>query len=400
MRSRALRTCLLCLVALAVSVDCGHAEPVLLRNVVTEPPPSWTGPHWVVANLHSHTLGTTLVDDGKETPAELHLAARKAGVDFSLHTIHSFFNRKGFDGRAPFEAERAAESQLRVPGLNIAVGQELTVAPGAQYKARDTMFGYPVPGNLDHLTVLGASQYIANYTPLKEACEAVHRSGGVCLVNHPGPGPSQWEPGLWEKPEHRGLIDGLEVYNGVGISTVGWSSEDRYLDASSPKGLGCHLAAIASPDTHGPHQVKELRARIGSNVAAKMLGVLTPEVPLERPELSSLTLVQADSSSERAVVAAIKQRKTVAVFGLPGFRLDVPGLGEVRHQKEVALSATFSQPLDKVTLYRNGVAVKTWTDAKHVEFNGHTDENAAYVFGAREGSYARLMTSAIWYEPK
>jgi hypothetical protein len=42
--------------------------------------------------------------------------------------------------------------------------------------------------------------------------------------------------------------------------------------------------------------------------------------------------------------------------------------------------------------------VQTWHDVDAVEWNETIDAPAAYVFGARDGE-ARLMTSAIWYEP-
>jgi hypothetical protein len=70
----------------------------------------------------------------------------------------------------------------------------------------------------------------------------------------------------------------------------------------------------------------------------------------------------------------------------------------VRRTGAVALSLTLSRKLADVTLYREGVAVQTWHDVDAVEWNETIDAPAAYVFGARDGE-ARLMTSAIWYEP-
>ena len=355
-----------------------------------------------MANLHAHTAETNLKDDGVETPLQLHRALRSNGFDFSLHSIHSVFNPRMTSSalQEGFEAQRAAESQLHIPGLTVAVGEELTVAGGPNFSAHDTLLGYSVPGNLNHVTILGTSDFIPNGTALKTACDRAHKKGGVCLVNHPGPGPSRWEPGLWETVENRAVIDGLEIYNGVGVTTVGFISEDRYLEATSYTGLGCKIAAIASPDTHGPHQVEQIRKRVAGTIPGRLMGLFKTPIDLPRPELAAMTWLQTTPSSETAVIAAIKARRTVAVFGMPNLHLAMPGIGEIRHEKSVHVSLRLSRPVARVELYKNGRSIQTWKDADAAEWSEETSERAAYVFGAQDGAYGHLMTSALWYEPQ
>jgi hypothetical protein len=88
----------------------------------------------------------------------------------------------------------------------------------------------------------------------------------------------------------------------------------------------------------------------------------------------------------------------VATFGLAEVTLAVDGLGEVRPSSDVRLSLKLSRKLAEVTLYRDGVPIKTWHNADTIDWTEKLSQPAAYVFGARDGA-ARLLTSAIWYEP-
>ena len=58
-----------------------------------------------------------------------------------------------------------------------------------------------------------------------------------------------WEEGLWERPENRAVIDGLEVYNGQGLVLTGIDFEDRYLEATAYRRLGLRIAAVSASGT-------------------------------------------------------------------------------------------------------------------------------------------------------
>jgi hypothetical protein len=360
------------------------------------------GRRWLRANFHAHAAADRVRDDGTETPAALHQAVRAAGFDFSVHSPHC----NGAEDRAPdaaarYAALRAEEAALRVPGLTIAVGEELTVAGGPRYASHTTVMGRPAPGNLEHLTILGnhAPYPFGKLTPAA-ACERVHRDGGVCVVNHPGPGPMMWEEGYWEAPANRAQIDAIEVYNGQAVAAIGIDFESRYREATAYDGLGMKVAALTGADTHGPRSVLRAKARVMSvaGPVAKLVRAVLPHSPSLRPELEAATLVLADGTRTEDVLAAVKARRTVATYALPKLRVTVDGLGEVRHTRAVHLLLTLSRKLDEVTLYREGTPVRTWHDVDKIEWNETIDAPAAYLFGARDGR-GRMLTSAIWYEP-
>ena len=56
----------------------------------------------------------------------------------------------GTAGAQHYLEQRAAEARLSVPGLTIAVGEELTVADGPNYARHTTVLGRPAPGNMNH----------------------------------------------------------------------------------------------------------------------------------------------------------------------------------------------------------------------------------------------------------
>jgi predicted metal-dependent phosphoesterase TrpH len=367
-------------------------------RALAQPGPGDESDRWLRANFHAHSARDLVDDDGSETPEALHRALRAAGFDFSVHTPHSTVN-VDTDAPARFAAQRAAERKLDVPGLEIVVGEELTVADGPHYQRRTRMWGHEAPGNLNHLSVFGMRALVPSKTTLAEACDRVHRDGGVCIVNHPGPGPMMWEDGLWEAPENRDRIDGIEVYNGQAFSAVGIDFEARYREATAYSGLGLKIAAVTGADTHGPRSVARARAQLaGFGLPPKLLRLMLPATASARPELEAATLVRAESHLEGAVVDALRARRTVAVYGLPHLAVACPGLGEVRHTRAVALSLSLSRRMAEVTLYREGVPVRTWHNVREVSWSETVRAPTAYVFGARDGA-ARLTTSAIWFEP-
>lgn len=358
---------------------------------------------WLRANFHAHAVTERVDDDGSETAAQLHQAVRAAGFDFSLHTPHCV-NDRGATGAQHYLEQRAAESQLKVAGLTIALGEELSVIDGPSYSRHTTVLGRPAPGNLNHLTILGNKQLLPyrELTPA-QACDRVHRDGGVCIVNHAGPGPMMWEEGYWEAPANRGHIDGLEVYNGQALGAVGIDFEQRYRDATAYRGLGLKIAATTGADTHGPDSVAKTQAKLAgfAGAAKKLVHLMLPQATSARPELDVATLVQVDGGGDvtAAVIAAIKARRTIATNALPNLTVALDGLGETRRTHDVHLALKLSRRLGEVTLYREGTAVQTWHDTDAVDFAETIMTPASYVFGARDGSAGRLLTSAIWYEP-
>jgi hypothetical protein len=156
------------------------------------------------------------------------------------------------------------------------------------------------------------------------------------------------------------------------------------------------IAAVSGADTHGPRSVARARAKLG--VASKLLSLVMPRPPSARPELDATTLVRADGRSPEAVIAAVKARRTVAVYALPDLDVDCPGLGEVQASGHVELRLTLSRPVGEVTLYREGAAVQTWKSVREAKWQETIGRPAAYVFSVRDGA-GRLTTSAIWYEP-
>ncbi|MDB4964475.1 MAG: hypothetical protein JWN44_164 [Myxococcales bacterium] len=371
----------LALAVVAVTAHAAHAER-----------------RWLRANFHAHATTEALVDDGSESAEALHRAVRAAGFDFSLHTPHCDSSTATAEA---FVAQREAESKLNVAGLTIAVGQELTVANGPSFERRTRVLGQSAPGNLDHLTIFGHKALVGfrALTPA-DACERVHRDGGVCIVNHPGPGPMMWEEGYWEAPKNRARIDALEVYNGQALAAVAIDFESRYREATAYRGLGIKIAATTGADTHGPTSVARAQARLAglAGAASKLVKLMMPAPTSARPELLAATLVWADGTRTEDVLAAVKARRTVATYALEGLRVTLDGLGEVRKSGAVKLRLGLSRKLAEVTLYREGVAVQSWRDVDVAEWSETISAPAAYVFAARDGA-GRMMTSAIWYEP-
>jgi hypothetical protein len=354
---------------------------------------------WLRANFHAHAAAEQVGDDGSESTVELHRAVRAAGFDFSVHSPHSSSDTP--DAQERYRAQREAEAGLKVPGLTITVGEELTVLDGPRFARRTTVLGRSAPGNLNHLTLVGNGALVPFRTLAPaEACDRVHADGGICIVNHPGPGPMMWEEGYWETPKNRARVDALEVYNGQALSAIGIDFESRYREATAFRGLGMKIAATTGADTHGPKSVARAQAQLGSVAggASRLLKLLMPSSRSARPELDAATLVWADGARTEDVIAAVKARRTVATYALPGLGVTLDGLGEVRKTGDVKLKLKLSRKLAEVTLYREGVAVQTWHDVDAVEWAERIGAPAAYVFAGRDGA-GRMMTSAIWYEP-
>lgn len=347
-------------------------------------------PRWIRANLHAHAGDRTpfIGDDGYLSPAALHKSLQAAGVQLSVHTPHSTRNREGDVARA---FERQAIHERRFPGA--VLGEELTVASGPNHRNWKRLAGVQVPGNLNHLGLVGIRRFVPDGTPLDQACDAAHGDGGVCIVFHPGPGPLMWEPGLWERPGHRERIDALEVYNGLALTSAGLHFEQRYRDAIAYSGLGIHVAAVAGADVHGPDEPARTRKRLG------VLAML----PLQSignglGERAAITLAAARDSRLAAVLDAVRARRTVATFGLADLALECADLGQVRHTGVVDLRLRLGRPVGRVRLWREGKAWREWSHVREVHFRDRIVQPTSYSFSIEDGA-GRAQTSGIWYEP-
>ena len=347
-------------------------------------------PRWIRANLHAHTGDRTpfIGDDGYLSPAVLHKSFHAAGVQLSVHTPHSTRNRDADAARA---FERQAVHERRFPGA--VLGEELTVASGPNYRAWKRVAGVQLPGNLNHLGLVGIRRFVPDGTPLAEACDAAHGDGGVCIVFHPGPGPLMWEPGLWERPGHRGRIDAIEVYNGLALTSAGLHFEQRYRDAIAYAGLGMRVAAVAGADVHGPDEPARTRKRFG------LLAMLPLPSPAEQlGERAALTVAAARDSRLASVLDALRARRTVATFGLVDLALECADLGQVRHTGAVDLRLRLLRSVDRVRLWREGKPLREWSHTSEVRYQERLDRPASYSFSIEDGA-GRAQTSGIWYEP-
>ncbi|MSP60384.1 MAG: hypothetical protein EXR72_08590 [Myxococcales bacterium] len=351
---------------------------------------------WWRANFHAHAANSAVSDDGAEAPSVLHALLAARGFHFSVHSPHSTL-AGGSDAAAAWRKQLSVEAALSRSGFTAVCGQELTVAPGPAFRSRTELLGREAPGNLDHLSLVGGDAFVPDGTAMAVACRRVHDGGGICLVNHPGPGPMMWEEGLWEAPENRAAVDGIEVYNGQALAAAGIEFEARYLQATAYRGLGLQIAAVTGADTHGPGSVERARARLPRAVRA-LAAVAAGDGPSGRPELAAATLVEAPSPSLPAVIAAVKARRTVATWRLADLPIECPGMGAVHRTAAVRVRLGLGRPVGEVTLYREGEAVRTWQGVAQVEWSEEITARTAYVFAVRDG-IGRLLTSAIWFDP-
>ena len=180
-----------------------------------------------------------------------------------------------------------------------------------------------------------------------------------------------WEEGYWEAPANRAQVDALEVYNGQALAAVGIDFEERYREATAYR--------RARHQDRGDDGRRHARAELGGARAGEAGGVRRRvgqaaracwcrRRASTRPELDAATLVYADGNTTADVIAAVKARRTIATYALPKLTVTLDGLGEVRRTRDVKLAMKLSRKLAEVTLYREGVAVKTWQDVDAAEW--------------------------------
>ncbi len=362
-----------------------------------EPEVAWpavTGRWWRVS-LHAHAASAEVADDGGDSVAELHEAAARAGFALSLHTPHSSMN--GQAGPEAWQRQRQREQGLAGPGRVTALGQELSVANGPRYRASFGWRGLSLPGNGNHLTLVGITAALPDRTGVADACAKAHGMGGACLVSHPGPGPLMWEEGLWEVAARAGVVDALEVYNGEALGALGIDFERVYLEAISTAGLGARLAAVGAADTHGSgaggDELAEVLGFFGAGAVASGPGALA-----RFGALRAGTLVLSRSPAVADVVAGLRARRTIAVFGFSGLEPRVDGLGEERVGSNVLLRIDAGRTVAEIVLYEDGHVRRRWQAVQAVSERIAIDRPHTFAFGLRDGD-DRALTSGIWCRP-
>ncbi len=317
-------------------------------------------PSIFVVDMHSHTEpGPHAGDNGKESLASQAERGRAAGYHAVFHTPHSDLITD-----AQSWADQQAYERDGDWALTRYLGEEVTVEKGPQWgKATGR-------ANNDHLGVVGQDAYIDHALPMKASCERAHAAGAVVTLNHPGPGPSMWEAGYWDRPGLRDKIDAIEVCNGQIMHVLPLDSFALYLRATKYSGWGVKLAAVGGTDSHSPTAVPEIA-----------------------------TLIVAASDAETDLVEAVRLRKTYVAYRLLDLRLRCDQLGETLLTGDVDLALDLSRKVKRITLYREGRSIQNWTDTDHAEFKETITENAAYAWRVMDGK-ARAYSSAIWYEPE
>ncbi len=316
-----------------------------------------------LVDFHSHTeRGPHLHDDGKEPLDKQAERLKRVGFDVVFHTPHSDRNED------PALWKRQREHELKGDwALKRYLGEELTVEKGPNWAV---LMARP---NNDHLGVVGHDEWITHALPLKAACEWAHAMGGTVTVNHPGPGPSLWEAGYWERPGLRDRIDAIEVCNGRLMHSVPLHSFQLYLRAVSYRGWGLKIAALGGTDSHSARESEN--AQVG-------------------------TLVMAPEPTERAIVEAVRQRRTFVLYRLLDLRLRCDQLGKVIRSSDVALELVCSRKVSRISLLREGTEIKSWVNADRAVFKERISDNAAYAWRIVDGKSGkrRAFSSAIWYE--
>jgi hypothetical protein len=355
---------------------------------------------WVKASFHDHEAPYGVIrDNGDDAPAAL--VKRLEGADFqvAVHSPHSVVHGDAQQAESAFESLRAADQAQSSSSLLFDTGEELEVAHGPAWQASYAIGGQTLPGNLEHLGLVGEDVWVPEGTPIDQACATVHEAGGFCVVNHPGPGPLTWEAGYWEAPAYRKVIDALEVYNGQAWAGAGVNYESRYLEATAFSGAegGLRLAAVGGTDTHGQDRTPDLRKKDAPFLP--ILGTTPPAGDPHGQELEAATLLQITGKlTWTSVEAAVKTRQTVALAGFDSLDLDCPHLGDELHTSQVDLSLDAGTEIDTITLYAEGKPVKTWSGVGNVDYTATVTQPTAYVWGLVDGD-KRAMTSAIWVVP-
>lgn len=199
-------------------------------------------------DMHSHTKGS----DGRGTPAQIALAAKKAGLDALCLTDHH-------TNLTP-EVEEVATA-LRNVGVLPILGVEYSTAQGHLL-----IFGVDVP-----------SRAWGMYPPMQRVIDDVNALGGACVVPHPYKG---YQRALREEVETVRGLAAVEVVNGQ-CEDERPETNRRALRSAEKMGI----ARCAGSDAHNPLDIgnaftvfdDEIKTE-GDFLAALKAGRFHPEV--------------------------------------------------------------------------------------------------------------------------
>jgi predicted metal-dependent phosphoesterase TrpH len=118
----------------------------------------------------------------------------------NTHAVHEKLLQQGYTFPRQDELLAKNAGQLRLPGDNMALLRAHGYAPDYSTALR----------------LITEAGYLSMKTKMAEAVEAAHRSGGVCLIAHPGrrePGFTFYSPELLDEVRTEIPLDGIEVYH-------------------------------------------------------------------------------------------------------------------------------------------------------------------------------------------
>ncbi|WNV75146.1 CehA/McbA family metallohydrolase [Geodermatophilus sp. DSM 44513] len=294
------------------------------------------GLRWYRGDLHVHSVYSHAAE---LTPEQLASEARKARLDFLVTTEHN--------SAAAHDIWRSLSSD----DLLVILGQEVTTQSG-------------------HWLALGIEpgqvvdwRYGVRDEVIEEHVDAVHRSGGVCVVAHPY---ASYRTGRFLYPFED--FDVLEVWNGSWKSDLPWQADNEAALRTWAQGLAAHLPlnrwrpSIGSSDTH-------LRGQIGS-----------PQTVVLAEELSAAAILAGIRAGRcwiagsAGVELAFTASATAGAAG-PGERLRTDGrLVEVRAEVQGVPMGEVSLHTDRGTVHCESLdadgsgAVRWCTDANESAF--------------------------------
>ncbi len=315
-------------------------------------------PRPLICDLHSHASPWKGVGDSGSLAPEDSLALHAAkGYDVVVWSPHSDFATRGAERMRAF-AGALALMPLRKGKTVLRLGLELTLEPGPNYRKTLGV------GNNDHLGFVGLKVPLPHGLSWRAAFELAHAHSALGTINHPGPGPAEWEEGYWQKPDLLPLADGLECYNGR-LAALGRFEEAAYRWAVS---RGARLFCTGGTDFHK----RDDPLRVATAVYVR---------PGE------------------GLLDALRARRTVALSDTAlAPPLAVAHLGEVVVGEKVKLSIEFEREMDRVFLYRGEKVFKRFENVKKAEAEVPCSGDA-WSWWFRSGRM-RGQTSAVWTMPR
>ncbi len=147
--------------------------------------------------------------------------------------------------------------QLHIPGDNIALLRAHGYAP--DYSSA--------------LQMIKDAGYHSIKTEMAEAVEVAHRSGGICLIAHPGrrePGFTFYSPELLDQVRAEIPLDGIEVYHPTHTPEMiaVYQEYARQWKLLQSTGSDCHCFPPRMPIKHRAELSRDLLERVGIRISA------------------------------------------------------------------------------------------------------------------------------------